>query len=775
MLLRVFLSLICLFTFTTQIIAGSFEDAVTGGTSFGQSMGGAYHPDNINQTLTDKGVISGGQTSIDVTPRIDDAQAQQGNYSGFYSDPGGMDVGDVTDPDSLIINNYTQSGDFINNSTAYDLSSDGTWASKCLLKDGEGKCILWSSSMQGARNALEAGYDGCTEVKTPIMADEPVPTTCITEDELVEHQCVLQMGDLSTVSENQSVPCSELTITPVPGQIYAMCKDVYSYSKKYRLTSRDQVCSCTEPSCNEACDGLTCRHYPWGVPASAVVVGSQPAGSSVLGWDRENVRDCNKQSGWDTATYDVYDYYDKFDHSVVERVIMQQSASCGMSNYQEWSETCTLKDLEQCDPDGTNCVTVIEDGEETGNTYTEAPITQAGEFLNYTLNMFGEGMNFADTIQTRDLTSIIEEYARTTSEYFTIMIGWKHWYGGPGVATGISGAYSRMTFACNEISDSCQTLIDNGCVFYSRECIDDECNQTEYTYNCGGPGGITGYEVSYDCVGNVRCVGTECKDAGYDANRDLAKAATMGELMQQIKADSTFSDPANIEIFPGKEATCAYSPKNCCKMGQTGVNIGEMVVAGWEVSKLYASTELFIEGGWDAVINGTVELLYDVFNFAEISLDMAMYASEIATCFTIVSIAFTVYSVGKFLYDFLYKCTESDAKTTSKVDMRLCHDVGTRCASRKFNICIKHERVFCCFNSILARIVHEQGRPQIFGSNPWGQGCRGFTPDEMSAIDFGQINLTEYMQYLSHKLALEDGEQSDIKDSVKQKLLDLEP
>ena len=82
---------------------------------------------------------------------------------------------------------------------------------------------------------------------------------------------------------------------------------------------------------------------------------------------------------------------------------------------------------------------------------------------------------------------------------------------------------------------------------------------------------------------------------------------------------------------------------------------------------------------------------------------------------------------------------------------------------------------YCCFNSILARIIHEQGRPQL--GIPWRVGdaaegwlnCRGFTPEELSSLDFSQIDLREYLQYVSKKTNLTDTEISNIQQSIKDK------
>jgi conjugal transfer mating pair stabilization protein TraN len=60
----------------------------------------------------------------------------------------------------------------------------------------------------------------------------------------------------------------------------------------------------------------------------------------------------------------------------------------------------------------------------------------------------------------------------------------------------------------------------------------------------------------------------------------------------------------------------------------------------------------------------------------------------------------------------------------------------------------------CCFQSQLARIMHEQGRPQLQSfSSGWGTAqnpiCRGFTPEEFQALNFSIMDLSEWEASLS--------------------------
>lgn len=60
--------------------------------------------------------------------------------------------------------------------------------------------------------------------------------------------------------------------------------------------------------------------------------------------------------------------------------------------------------------------------------------------------------------------------------------------------------------------------------------------------------------------------------------------------------------------------------------------------------------------------------------------------------------------------------------------------------------CITHTTTKCCFNSVLARIINEQGRLQV--AKWWGTAeapdCSGFTIAQLQSLNFAQMDLTEF-------------------------------
>ncbi len=107
-------------------------------------------------------------------------------------------------------------------------------------------------------------------------------------------------------------------------------------------------------------------------------------------------------------------------------------------------------------------------------------------------------------------------------------------------------------------------------------------------------------------------------------------------------------------------------------------------------------------------------------------------------------------SEGSFLF-IKKNCGEPDTDCVAAAAAGSCHFVGSYCmTSWPLFGCVQNANVYCCFSDMLARIIQEQGRPQL-NSFPDGFGstgspdCRGFTTDEFSHIDFSKINFSEYI------------------------------
>lgn len=111
---------------------------------------------------------------------------------------------------------------------------------------------------------------------------------------------------------------------------------------------------------------------------------------------------------------------------------------------------------------------------------------------------------------------------------------------------------------------------------------------------------------------------------------------------------------------------------------------------------------------------------------------------------TTIAVAVLAVAITQLLGD---GCDQEDITTATLKDSGYCHQTGTECLEDWWLFgCVQDAKKYCCFNSKLARIIHEQARPQLKSFQPdiWAD-CRGFTPDEFQMIDFSKVDLSEYI------------------------------
>ncbi len=117
-------------------------------------------------------------------------------------------------------------------------------------------------------------------------------------------------------------------------------------------------------------------------------------------------------------------------------------------------------------------------------------------------------------------------------------------------------------------------------------------------------------------------------------------------------------------------------------------------------------------------------------------------------------------------------CEPDEFKEAKMQHDKWCHVVGRYCSSKFLGWCIVEKETSCCFNSMLARIFHEQGRPQLKTFNGWGTPkspkCRGFVPEEFQNLDFAQMDLSEYIDKIAQNVEAIGGAITDYMNSVQQ-------
>lgn len=94
------------------------------------------------------------------------------------------------------------------------------------------------------------------------------------------------------------------------------------------------------------------------------------------------------------------------------------------------------------------------------------------------------------------------------------------------------------------------------------------------------------------------------------------------------------------------------------------------------------------------------------------------------------------------------QCDIKDQQTAQLADSNYCIALGDFCAEKWLGTCVQRSKSYCCFNSMLAKLIQEQGRAQLPAKGGFGSAkhprCDGFTLQEFQSLDFSKIDLGAY-------------------------------
>ncbi|HCA6418150.1 TPA: conjugal transfer protein TraN, partial [Pseudomonas aeruginosa] len=110
-----------------------------------------------------------------------------------------------------------------------------------------------------------------------------------------------------------------------------------------------------------------------------------------------------------------------------------------------------------------------------------------------------------------------------------------------------------------------------------------------------------------------------------------------------------------------------------------------------------------------------------------------------------------VYVIVDLLINIIWECEQKEFELGAKKETRQCHFVGSYCASEALGSCVEKREAYCCFGSVVARIIQESAREQL--GLGWGDvkspTCEGITPAQMAQMDWSRVDLSEWIGMLN--------------------------
>lgn len=126
------------------------------------------------------------------------------------------------------------------------------------------------------------------------------------------------------------------------------------------------------------------------------------------------------------------------------------------------------------------------------------------------------------------------------------------------------------------------------------------------------------------------------------------------------------------------------------------------------------------------------------------------FNSTLASAASVIMWAYTIYVIADLLINIIYECEPAEFELAAKKEVKTCHHIGSYCAQKALGACVEKRESYCCFNSPVARILQEQIREQIGPSwgSPESPNCAGVGVADMKHIDWGKVDLTEWLSIL---------------------------
>jgi conjugal transfer mating pair stabilization protein TraN len=333
-------------------------------------------------------------------------------------------------------------------------------------------------------------------------------------------------------------------------------------------------------------------------------------------------------------------------------------------------------------------------------------------------------------------------------------------------------AYER-TMSCTSATanDQCAPLVAAGCTASASVCVKTDlatgsCVQYQDTYQCPSPGETI--TTASNCPKDVFCVGTSCFSTAYTNDADFAKSMS---YMEAAREAGTYLDTDKLTVFNGEDNRCRDRLlKNCCYSDGAGAGMTNQSVFGIGSTLVFdiltkSENRDFITAGLRALLmDGGFNGTFTTYGFtlavngAALPAGSTVLYSSSAVAGEGVVLAFDPWSLAIAVVIYvvmsMMSCNENEGQLALKQGASLCHEVGSYCSHKILGFCVTTTYSHCCFNSVLSRIINEQGRMQF--AKAWGGAktpdCSGFTIAQLQSLDFAAMDFSEFYASIVPKL-----------------------
>jgi conjugal transfer mating pair stabilization protein TraN len=353
-------------------------------------------------------------------------------------------------------------------------------------------------------------------------------------------------------------------------------------------------------------------------------------------------------------------------------------------------------------------------------------------------------------------------------------------------------------YTCGKFDNSqCKELIDDPeCTLVSETCVEtfadtDTCIVWNKQFTCVESGTGTSKTVT-SCEDKMTCINGYCFQSGGAADQDFVEGVVWLEIGRQAGA---YQDPDDLQLFKGVASNCRErSWGSCCKVKEAGEttnssqygmssfgtsltgmaarNVTGFIGSPYMFDALFQS-DLLSDGAFNfiygtGIIGGNAwSPTFSVWGLQVTFAPAASGGYTMGFAFDPYSFAF---AVAMYVIKEVLTCsmTQDEGVLALRRGANLCNYVGSYCSKKVLGWCYERKQSYCCYNSKLAKLINTQGRAQLgktFGSAK-SPDCSGFSPGELTGLDFSQMDLTEFIKDIQPKMLDQFGTQAVVADNV---------
>ncbi|WP_453941950.1 conjugal transfer protein TraN, partial [Acinetobacter baumannii] len=283
--------------------------------------------------------------------------------------------------------------------------------------------------------------------------------------------------------------------------------------------------------------------------------------------------------------------------------------------------------------------------------------------------------------------------------------------------------YEEKQFMCAEktnVSD-CQNLIDAGCSQIKSVCSSKDsagnCLTYSQTYQCKTSEARK--ENRRVCV-EAKCTDGKCYQESSEPDKDFGQAIAMMEATREAGVYGEKDSTGSLRVFNGEGGTCTvkllagHNIMSCCKEIKVDVSKASNNATGSKQTQAMGNNP-------EQAAQQTEGSTYQYDDLYNDDSMMKNLQGDLT---------------GGWL-----QCNEEERDLAVKRGGSLCTHARTWCSSKTIFGCTEESRSYCCFKSILAKIINREGRKQLGLSL---ETCEGITVEQLQKLDFSKIDMTEF-------------------------------